>query len=100
MPGKEYSHNIPGKPLVRICQVKNIVRIFQLKTIDRICQINTIVMIYQVKHIVKISNIRHKDFLCPSVLCSSVMLVLPPLKSETGWTEEIWSNCVLLIFEN
>ena len=31
---------------------------------------------------------------------SSVMLVLPPLKSETGWTGELWSNHVLIILEN
>ena len=29
----------------------------------------------------------------------SVMLVISPLKSEMGWTEELWSNCVLLILE-
>ena len=23
-----------------------------------------------------------------------------PLDSETGWTGELWSNCILLIFEN
>ena len=37
------------------------------------------------------------SFVRPS---SSVMLVLPPLKSETGWTGELWSNHVLLILEN
>ena len=29
-----------------------------------------------------------------------VTLVLPPRKSETGWTGELWSNRVLLILEN
>ena len=29
-----------------------------------------------------------------------VTLVLPPLKSETGWTGELWLNRVLLILEN
>ena len=42
------------------------------------------------------SYIRHEDFLRPS----SVTLVLPPMKSETGWTGELWSNRVLLILEN
>ena len=47
------------------------------------------------------SYIRHEDFL---------LLLLrppppsrsgdPPLDSETGWTGELWSNCVLLILEN
>ena len=31
---------------------------------------------------------------------SSVTLRVPPLDSETGWTGELWSNCVLLIVEN
>ena len=37
-----------------------------------------------------------------SFVCSScsVTLVLPPLKSEKGWTGELWSNRVLLILEN
>ena len=35
-----------------------------------------------------------------SVRTPSVMLVLPPMKSETGWTGELWSNRVLLILEN
>ena len=29
-----------------------------------------------------------------------VTLVLPPLKSETGWTGELWLKLVLLILEN
>ena len=29
-----------------------------------------------------------------------VTLWLPPLDSEMGWTGELWSNRVLLIFEN
>ena len=45
----------------------------------------------------------HEDF-CPSVhpfVCfSSVTLVLPPLKCKTGWTGDLWSNCVLLKLEN
>ena len=43
--------------------------------------------------------IRHKDFRPPSVR-PSVTLVLPPLGSETGWTGELWSNCILLILKN
>ena len=35
-----------------------------------------------------------------SVRSSSVTLRGPRLKSETGWTGELWSNGVLLIFEN
>ena len=35
-----------------------------------------------------------------SVRPSSVTLRLPPLKSETGCTGELWSNCVLLILKN
>ena len=38
------------------------------------------------------SYIRHKDFLCPSPSSSSVTLILPPLKSETGWPGELCSN--------
>ena len=34
------------------------------------------------------------------VLRSYVTLRGPPLDSETGWTGELWSNCVLLILEN
>ena len=34
------------------------------------------------------SNIRHEDFRPPP----SVRLRVPPLKSETGWTGELWSN--------
>ena len=45
------------------------------------------------------SYIRHEDFFRPSP-SSSVTLVLPPLKSETGWTGELWSNRILLILEN
>ena len=30
----------------------------------------------------------------------SVTLRGPPLDSETGWTGELWLNCVLLILEN
>ena len=37
-----------------------------------------------------ISNIKHKD------LCSSVMLRLATLDSETGWTGERWSETNLL----
>ena len=40
------------------------------------------------------------SFVRPSPPPSSVTLVLPPLKSETGWTGELWLNCVLLILEN
>ena len=29
----------------------------------------------------------------------SVTLILPPLRSETGWTGKLWSNCVLLILK-
>ena len=29
-----------------------------------------------------------------------VTLRPPPLYSETGWTRELWSNCVFLILEN
>ena len=36
-------------------------------------------------------------YVCPS---SFVMFVLRPLKSETGWTGELWWNRVLLILEN
>ena len=48
------------------------------------------------------SYIRHEDFLCPldSFFFSSVTLRVPPLDSETGWTGELWSNCVFLILEN
>ena len=42
-----------------------------------------------------VSNIRHEDFFRPFVA-----LILPPLKSETGWTGELWSNRFLLILEN
>ena len=31
---------------------------------------------------------------------SFVTLRLPPLDSETGWTGELWSNCVFLVLEN
>ena len=31
---------------------------------------------------------------------SSVTLRVPPVKSETGWTGELWSNCVHLILKN
>ena len=47
------------------------------------------------------SYIRHEDFRPPS---SSVLLCnaqgTPPLKSETGWTGELWSSRVLVILEN
>ena len=43
------------------------------------------------------SYIRHKDFLLRPP--PSVTLVLP-LKPKTGWTGELWSNCVLLILKN
>ena len=33
-------------------------------------------------------------------LSSSVTLRVPPLDSETGWTGELSSNCVLLILKN
>ena len=39
------------------------------------------------------------SFVRPSVR-SSVTLRIPPLKSETGWTGELWLNRVLLILEN
>ena len=47
------------------------------------------------------SNIRHKDFRPSSVLhpSYSITLVLPLLKSETGWTGELLSNRVLLILK-
>ena len=35
-----------------------------------------------------------------SVRPSSVMLRVPSLDSETGWTEELWMNRVILILEN
>ena len=35
-----------------------------------------------------------------SYVCLCVTLRGPPLKSETGWTGELWSNPVLLILEN
>ena len=43
------------------------------------------------------SYIRHEDFLRSS---SSVTLVLPPLKSETGRTGELWSKTNLLNWQN
>ena len=36
-----------------------------------------------------ISNVRDKDFVCLPAL--SVMLVLPPMDSETGFTGDLWS---------
>ena len=42
------------------------------------------------------SYIRHEDFL----LLLRHAQGTPPLKSETGWTGELWSNRVLLILEN
>ena len=50
-----------------------------------------------------ISKIRHKDYLCLSVCPSvrpSVTLRVPPLKSETGWTGELWSKTNLLNCQN
>ena len=46
-------------------------------------------------HFTTLSYIKHKDFLCLFVPPPSVTLVLPPLKSETVWTGEFWSNRVL-----
>ena len=46
------------------------------------------------------SYIRHKDFLHLDSVRQSVMLILPPLDSETGWTGELWSNRVVPILEN
>ena len=34
-----------------------------------------------------------------SFVCSSIMLVLPPLKSETGCIGELWSICGLLLLK-
>ena len=35
-----------------------------------------------------------------SVLCPSVMLTVPPLDSETGWTGELWSKTNILKWQN
>ena len=45
------------------------------------------------------SNIRHEDFrlLVRSSVCQARTTAL---KSETGCTGELWSNCVLLILKN
>ena len=45
------------------------------------------------------TRISVRSFIC-SFVRSSFTLVLPPLDSKTGWTEELWSNRVLLILEN
>ena len=48
------------------------------------------------------SNIIHEDF-CLFIrphFFFSVMLRVPPLDSEMGWTGELWSNSVFLILEN
>ena len=54
--------------------------------------------------------IKHKDFrflsvlqpsvLHPSVLHPFITLRVPPLKSETGWTGELWSKTYLLNWQN
>ena len=47
-----------------------------------------------------VSKIRHEDFLLLRLLCPAPSRsYYPPLKFETSWTRELWSNRVLLILE-
>ena len=46
------------------------------------------------------SYIRHEDFRPSVPETLSMTLVLPPLKSETGWTWELWSKANLLNWQN
>ena len=46
-----------------------------------------------------LSYIRHDDFRSKFVRPSITLRGLPPLDSETWWTGELWSNCVVLMFE-
>ena len=47
---------------------------------------------------IKVWMAGRKDFLCPLSFVRHTRTT--PLKSETGWTEELWSKRVLLILEN
>ena len=80
----EFRHHSPVLPPQQVFTATILFQIIKLNPYPKLERRNTVLLLLLLYY---------------SCYCYCVTLRVPPLKSETGWTGELWFNCVLLILE-